>query len=190
MASSIVRTTPSELMKKLQKNRKATRRAVSIGLLRGAHRGKSLMTRNTPVDQGQLKASWRVRKPVGDIVKAELINDAPHAGIVEMGARPHKVSAEGWAAIYEWVRRHFGFTTTVRSGKNKGKQSRMKKVKGDTGEDPGLSEITWGIVKKIEREGQLPTWFVRKRLPQLHNITIQEIVKQLEKMAKKKGGEG
>lgn len=40
-----------------------------------------------------------------------LTNVAPHAGIVEEGARPHKVSKEGIEAIAKWVRRKLRKTT-------------------------------------------------------------------------------
>lgn len=170
---SVVRTTPAKVGALLRRRAKAHKRSVYRGVLAAAHRGKTMIGHHTPSDLGQLSLSWDVREgdPKSNLL-AELLNDAPHAGIVEMGARPHKVSAEGWHAIYQWVERHFD----------------ERDEDGDVdvyGNDPVVSRITWAIVKKIGREGQKPTYFVRDKLPALHQITVKEINHQLAKLAKK-----
>jgi len=156
-------------------------RAVVRGVAMGAHRARAVMVKATPVDQGQLKAGWYVflgwqgvgktKIPAIGAMLAELGNSAPHIGIVELGARPHKTNAEGWAAIYEWARRHFGYTPAG--------GGRMRRIGGDTGEDPFLSAITWGIVKRLEREGQKPTFFVRDNLPTLRRLMGEEISRSI-----------
>ncbi len=137
-----------------------------------------------------LKASWHVVRVVGTSrlgnrggLLAELINDAPHAGIIEHGARPHGVSREGWDAIYEWVRRHFGFTVMG------ARSQKMRGVMGETGEDPVLSEITWGIVKKLKREGQKPTYFIRNSLDECQELAAEEIERAIAEVARGKGDE-
>lgn len=52
-------------------------------------------------DRGIYKNSFRV---VGESV----LNDAPHAPIIEDGARPHPVSEAGVQAIAAWARRKLG----------------------------------------------------------------------------------
>ncbi len=51
--------------------------------------------------QGTYKRGFVARGPVVE-------NDAPHAGVIEDGARPHPVSMEGQQAIKEWAMRKLG----------------------------------------------------------------------------------
>ncbi len=193
---AVNRVSPGQLPKVL--NRKHTRilRAIGRGGLRGAERGRTYIVRQTPVDQGQLKATWKVMpgnpgilqgKPTGiagrlmGVRIAELRNTAPHAGIVELGARPHKTSVEGWLAIYDWVVRHrveLGLVT--KSGKarrvKKGKQAVHAKLPdGGKGLDPEIAGIAWAIVRKIEKKGQEPTYFVKSSLDTLLRIVQLEV---------------
>lgn len=170
---SVIRTTPDKIGKLLQRRAKAHEKGVRRAALSAAHRGKAMIGRYTPSDLGQLSLSWNVRGDAKGALLAELYNDAPHAGVVEMGARPHKVSAEGWGAIYEWVERHFPEARDEEGGVDA------------YGNDPEVSRITWAIVKKIGREGQKPTHFVKNRLRVFHEITIKEINHHLAKLAKK-----
>ena len=170
---SVVRTTPDKVGKLLKRRAEAHKKGVRRAAFSAAHRGKTMIGHYTPSDLGQLTLSWDVRGDSTGPIMAELYNDAPHAGIVEMGARPHKVSPEGWTAIYEWVERHF---------------PDARDAEGDVdayGNDPEVSRITWAIVRKIGREGQKPTHFVRKRIPTFHAITVKEINHHLSKLAKK-----
>jgi len=58
----------------------------------------------SPVDRGMFKNAWqRHHNGQGGW---EVQNTAPYAGIMERGARPHAVSAEGWMSIFRWVLRH------------------------------------------------------------------------------------
>lgn len=137
------------------------------------------MVRITPVDQGQLKNSWRVRASRGTGIGggnlvATLSNDAPHAGIVEGGARPHPVSNEGIAAIHAWVwrnRKDFGFTT--RSGR----------AQGGKGVKAATLGIAYAIANKIKREGQEPTFFVKDSMPVLQKIAAREVAMAIAKLA-------
>lgn len=163
------------------------RQAVEKGTQAGAHRGRALIVRRTPTDQGQLRASWRVvvsavRKGVegfADVKLAELINDAPHITIVELGARPHTVNPEGWTAIYEWVRRHFrsaggGVYAMGSAGRMvpRGKSPIKGPWKGD---DPRVEAITNAIVWRIRKYGQKPTLFVRNSVDELRDVMAKEL---------------
>lgn len=158
------------------------RRAIASGALAGAHRGRALMAKRTPVDMGPLKAGWRVRPGAKEFTGpeatlAELVNDAPHLAFVELGTRPHKVSPEAWLAIYEWVRRHY------RGGKLGGK-GRMRAPRDFTvedarrpfhGPDPVIMQITNAIAWRIRREGSKPTFFVRRSLDELRDLMAAEL---------------
>lgn len=179
MASNVITVDIKALPKLLRSSNERIREGVYAGALAGAHRARGLIVKRTPVDLGGARAGWRVRtvdarpssRARAMVTVAELYNDMPQIVWLEFGTRPHKVSAEGWAAIYEWARRHF-----------RGTGGRMKRgrVTGPfTGADPDLTRITWGIVRKINREGQKPTLFVYKSLDEMRRLMGLEMVRQL-----------
>lgn len=180
----------------LDLNERTVRRAIAVGALAGAHRGRALIVRRTPVDQAQLRASWKV-KPGADEFDgageklAELINDAPHMPTVELGARPHKVSREGWLAIYEWVRRHYRGAVTGAGVKvyTLGGAGTMRPRKNNGGLDPEIERITWAIVTKIKKYGQKATLFVRNSVDDLREVMGYELHREIGRaIAKLKPG--
>lgn len=200
---AVIKTSPAKLGAQLKKRHAATLRAIARGALRGAHRGRAIVVRETPVDQSQLKQAWKVHPGNAALLRgervtwarfiaatlAELRNMAPHAGIVELGARPHKVSAEGWMAIYDWVVRHRQDLGLVNAA-GRSRRARKGKVQvhpglegGGVGLDVEFAGITWAIVKKIEREGQEPTYFVKGSLPLLLQAVEIEVEKAINEVA-------
>ena len=187
------REVPMELGRLDRRIRAALRR----GARAAAQRGRAHLVSKTPTDQGQLKAAWRVRaeSPTFDSdnnVLATIVNDAPHIAIIELGARPHTMSPEGWQAIYDWVRRHF-------RGGSLGGSGRMRpqprggggKFIGSSGPyhgpDPVIAQITNAIVQKIAKYGQKPTLFVKNSLPALEAIMREEIDRAVSAV---RGGQG
>lgn len=182
IVSNTIRIGLDKLPEQLDLGERTIRRAISVGALAGAHRGRALMVRRTPVDQGQLRASWKVTPGVHEFSGvskdlAELINDAPHIAVVELGARPHKTSREGWNAIYEWVRRHF--RAAVGGVYVMGGAGKMTPRAKDGSLDPRVAAITWAIVKKIARDGQKPTLFVRNSVDELREVMAYELQREL-----------
>lgn len=166
------------------------RRAIARGALAGAHRGRALIVKRTPVDMGPLKAEWRVKPGAVDFesgmgeVLATLVNDSKYIGPVENGARPHPVSPEGWAAIYEWVRRHYRGSKS--EGYKLGGKGRMRRQGAGAdpnrpfhGSDPEIEAITNAIVWKIRTQGQKATYFVRNSLEDLKAVMIDELNRAL-----------
>jgi hypothetical protein len=169
------------------------RRAVARGALAGAHRGRALIVKRTPVDMGPLKAGWKVVPGADDFeglseTLATLVNNERHIGPVEIGAHPHPVNPEGWAAIYEWVRRHYrggslGGTGRMRPQK-RDKQGRYTGP-GKVGErpfwgpDPVIREVTNAIVWKLRTQGQKPTLFVKRSLEDLKAVMVGELERAL-----------
>jgi hypothetical protein len=90
-------------------------------------------------DRGTYKNSFAVHTTR---TGASVTNNAPHAGIVELGARPHKVSREGIDSIQGWVKRKLGIKDEAES-----------------------RSIAWAIAKTIELEGQEPRYVMRDALP-------------------------
>lgn len=187
-----------QLPELLERGERAIRRAISAGALAGAHRGRALMVQRTPTDQGQMRASWRVKPGAHEFTGAsttlaELINDAPHLAFVELGTRPHKVNAEGWAAIYEWVRRHHRGGVLGGRGRMRPRRSLFVGMVAFRGDDPVLERITNAIVRKINRYGSKPTLFIANSLEDLRAVMAAELERALTRAqaaARRKGSGG
>jgi hypothetical protein len=82
-----------------------------------------------------------------------VIVDAPHAGIVEMGARPHWVPL---GPLLDWARRH---------AESEAEAQRLAR----------------GTQLKISREGQKPTYWVRRSLPAQKKILKGEVERELKR---------
>lgn len=163
------------------------RRCVEQAARAAAHRLKAHLVAETSrlgvVDMGIYKNSFVVRDKT-------VTNEAPHAGIIELGARPHKVSLQGVIAIAEWVVRKLRLrkerTTAQRSrSKDPTKTHSMRRLKW-----PEAMKIAWAIAKKIEREGQKPRHIMRDALPQARAFFHHELTRRLEKteMSHRTGG--
>lgn len=138
--------TPQGLSAVLRNDLKDRTRGVKRALQRAAEKGVDVLRSATPVDQGAMIEAWRVVVlSNGDLY---IRNNAPHAGIIEAGARPHTVSEAGRLAIQDWAERH-GM------------------------ENPEAA--AWGIVKKIEKEGSRAHWIVRDSLEVLTDIIHEEL---------------
>lgn len=128
-------------------------------LYKAALIGEVIVAQKTPVDKGQAKNAWKV-SPTS--TGADLFNDAPHIGILELGSRPHRPPL---TPILEWVVRKFG--TGKRSFTN------ISEV------EPHLVGIAKAIVRKIEREGTRPHYMVRDSLGKLTAIAKREVERSL-----------
>jgi hypothetical protein len=210
VVTGVIQIDPKRLPAALQRNEEALRAAIARGLTAGLHRGRAIMVRATPTDQGQLRASWevaRVTNSAGGIAKSgnvgELRNRAPHAGIVELGARPHGLSPAGWMALYEWVRRHsdlWGATRMNRAGDmlsgpvQRSRRARTAHARGPLkpyqGPDPVITAITNAIAAKLRREGQKPTYFIRNNLFRVGDAVAQEIRREIDHLVESAGGYG
>lgn len=86
-------------------------KAVQKGLRSAARLSQAVLAQRTPRDRGNAAAAWRnsAHNGDGDVV-AYCLNSCPYIGILEMGARPHKVAWEGQFSIYLWIERHFRLT--------------------------------------------------------------------------------
>ncbi len=192
---TVIRTTPGKLPGQLGRLNQSVRRAIARGALRGAHRGRAIIVRETPTDQSQLKQAWKVSPGSGfgatgskipvTLVLASLDNLAPHAGIVELGARPHRVSAEGIQSIADWAYRNLEFEAAagpVQRGTG-GRRAFDRKTREQMALD-----VAHAIAWKIRHEGQEPTYFVKRNLENLEKAVRVEIDKAIEEVSKRGGG--
>lgn len=145
--------------KEMSKVRKMSARAAT----RAAHRLRAHLRAVTDeigiTDMGTYKAGFRVDG-------TSVVNDAPHAGIVELGARPHNVSREGIEAIARWVRRKLRKMTISK------RTNRLTRVK--YGADEAL-RIAFAIARKISVEGQEPRYVMRDALEVARDLYGQEL---------------
>lgn len=159
----VVRIKAKDFARDLKRRTLATNRAVAEGMRLGAERAKGILIRRTPTDTGRMRNSWKVRPTGmqrGGLREYELINDAPYAGVIEHGARPHSVNREGVSAITAWARRKF-----------------------PSANDQQLRGIVWGIVNKIKRRGQRPTFFVRDSRSDIASAVKAEVDRRIRVIA-------
>jgi len=121
--------------------------AIKRGIASAVLASAEVVARAAPKDLGTLKQSVRgvVQSPGGYVVV-----DAPHAGIVEMGSRPH------WTALKNlipWCVRHSSPEEGVRFAR--------------------------ALQQKIAREGTKPTYFMRKTIPLQRRILKAEVEREL-----------
>jgi len=119
------------------------KRSVARGLVRSLPD----LIRASPVDTGLYAQSWDVE--LGDLEMA-IGNFAPHAPIIEFGARPFKPPI---GPLLAWA----------------------KRVLQDPSQPPDFSPEVWqlaiGTQRKIEREGIKPKAVLRQQIPEiLRNI--------------------
>lgn len=174
-----IRITPKELPAELRARVRGGPVLVRKATYLAAVRGQAYMKSVTKVDRGQLKNAWKAKRVDNGAV---LENSAPYAGVIELGARPHPVGVYVWSLIREWVRRNITYQVKAKSGKNKGKLVTKRHSK----DDEMLDEITWGIVGKIRREGQEPTYFVRNSMPKLQSFFGEIVEDLINKQSKKR----
>lgn len=198
MASSAGPIKLSALPKVLERHGVGTFLAICKGLRAGARAGRTHLVRVTPKDRGMAKAAWKEhdgpRNARPPTPAAWLENSAPYIGILEKGARPHKVSAEGRQAIYEWVLRNFrmigsaseGFAATHGNELHPGQRRRtFRSVQGGEAE---AKRIAFLICRKIAREGTKPGYFVRDSMELLARMAQGEVERCLREMNPGRGG--
>lgn len=117
--------------------------------------GRNRLSQTAKVDMGQLKASLRVERYGSGELNAKIHADAPHAGIIERGARPHAVNAAGIASLTRWAMRKFGLPEDQAKG------------------------IAFAVATKLRREGQKPTWWFKKELPFTQHVLRAEVERML-----------
>lgn len=139
------------------------RAAVETASKRAAQRMKTKLVADTDKsgvnDTGALRSSWRVMMWRGSV---RVYNDAPYAGVIEAGCRPHPVSKAGREAIARWAVRKLG--VSVAESKT----------------------VAFLVARKISREGQKGHWILRKAVPFLKRMLGEEVVRYLNGRGRKR----
>jgi hypothetical protein len=180
--SAIVSIKPGQLAATIRAAGRRNQTAIKRGIRAGAARGVGLLTRLTPVDEGVMKSAWKV---VSGDAGTRIENLAPHAGIIEAGARPHPVSEEGRKAIEGWVRRVVLSSYTTQGGaKATGK---VRKLNSWEKANADVRAIVERIIWKIRTKGAKGHWIVKGSMEELRAFVFEEIERF---MAKAHGGGG
>lgn len=140
-----------------------TERAKRIGAatFEAALLGAEIVAKGAPLDVGALKSSIRARRI--DNKTSEVVADAPHAAVLEVGSRPHMPPLQ---PLIDWVRRHAkSFGVTVRRGRRAAES------------DDKILEIATAIQHAISVRGTRPRWYMRSTLEK-QNRAFAKIVER------------
>jgi hypothetical protein len=135
--------------------------------------GAEVVAKAAPVDVGSLKSSLHARQTGPR--SAELVADAPHAGVVEVGSRPHTPPLQ---PLIDWVRRHHRSFRIRRAAKVRigpartasAQRRRDARVAHNDTREAEIEAVARAIQRKIARFGTRPRWFMRSQLPKLRKI--------------------
>lgn len=149
-----IKVDPRELAVVLRREDDRLRKGIMQAANAAARRLKTYMVRQTDrkgiTDRGIYKNSFVVNKNV-------VSNEAPHAGIVEMGARPHHVGKEGREALALWCMRKLGLSYA------------------------DAQSASWAIAHKIAEVGVEGRYVFRDALPQavqFFHLELTRIIKR------------
>jgi len=185
--------------------------AIRRGMAAGADRGASLLVRKSRGVNymGQYMNSWHVPMRA-DRDRAQVRNDAPHAGIIEAGARKHGVSEDGRKALLQWVLTvvapqpeigplpksradQYAFQNkaalrnarkALRFGFGEGGVKAGKKARANIDAVIKAAEgIVWSICRRLATDGVKGHWIVRDNLPELRRLAQLEIGREIKAAA-------
>jgi hypothetical protein len=134
------------------------------------------------VDMGSYKAGWQVRE-LADETRLE--NNAPHAGVIEGGARPFTPPLQ---PLIDWVERKAG-DLGIASKPFGGRASLSDAQRAEA------KRIAYAIQQKFKREGIKPRYVMRGRLDDAQRAVERAFREYLEHLARPspkdgKGGPG
>lgn len=167
-----------DLPKLLAHTRKVIKKAHQRAILESVAVGAELVATRVPVDTGRLKQSVRLRRK-GKSGFPEIVADAPYAGVIEAGSRPH------WAPLRPllgWVKRKvgrearaMGIRVPSRVGVYRGRSAaawrrynRRSKLRGDFVD--AVLKTARLVQRKIATKGTRAHWFMKRSLPDLRRI--------------------
>lgn len=180
--------TPEQLSKVLANHAKKLPIAFQKGSLKAAHRTRAFLVRNSPVDTGTFKNSWVVVGNGNGVNGGSRVhNFSPIAGIIELGARPHKVNRAGIEALTLWARRKILTGMTRKAYVASGRKP-PKTKKGRSWKDVEAENIAWAIAKKLEKVGQKGTYLVQNNIWVFHGYLEIEVAREVAKILQSKYG--
>ena len=99
---AVIECAPGEIGMRLRMHEQETQAKLKAAVLESAFLGAEVVAQAAPKDMGILKQSVHVERLADG--GAEVVVDAPHAGAIENGTRPHTPPL---APLLAWASRHF-----------------------------------------------------------------------------------
>lgn len=144
----------NDFAKELEKANEERLHEYQRATVEGVAKSLPILIKNSPVDTGLYAQSWDFTATERSVI---LGNTAPHAPIIERGARPFTPPI---APLLAWA----------------------KRVLKDSSQPPNYSDEVWALAKatqqKIAREGIKPRKVLERSLPQI----IANIRREFEKI--------
>lgn len=162
----LIRVEPNRLAMLFKQRETERSRRIGAATLEAALLGAEIVARAAPVDVGSLKTSIRARRV--DPRTAEVVADAPHAAILEVGSRPHLPPLQ---PLIDWVRRHVK-VLKLSSGLGRDSRGRFRSVT-----DEQIVETAIAIQHAISVRGTRPRWYMRSTLEK-QNRAFAKIVER------------
>lgn len=159
---AVFRLDMRQFARDLERRVKEIPREVKRGVIAGAKEGRMVLKSENPKDTGKMREDWSVSSKEGKRIRVKLFNDTPYAGIVEVGARPHAMNAAGIESVKNWAIRKLGATPQE------------------------AERIAYSVSRKIQRQGQKPTYFVRENLEKIVEKTANEVGYKLTQLANRR----
>lgn len=152
--AEIFEVSARDLARKFREVEEKRPQKLVIAIRRAAAAGAEALASVAPVGvTGQFKTKLRATDVPGGAI---IVDDAPYAGVIELGARPYKMGRKGVMAVAEWFQYKLGLSASE------------------------AMRAAYAFRTKVAVEGQKPTYFFRKRLPVLRRILGAEIERVLK----------
>lgn len=186
---STVKIRPGMLGARLRGHGPGMRRAIAAGITISAERARSLLVTKSPVYLGHFKNAWTARSHLGASTVASVTNDAPYAGIIERGSRPHKTSRAAMEALREWVRRKGLVSAIVVKGPRAGARRMVSAKEASKGGryEAEITRVVNAIVRHWEEFGREGLFLVRGNLETFGQWTAKEIREQVNRFLQSPG---
>lgn len=167
MATYVYEVPLGKLEQAMRKHGAEVEKAMMKGLRSGAARAQAdLKANKDPWDRGLYAGAWTLTDPTSRQII--LSNSAPYAGIIERGARPHKVGKAAREAIRAWVLRKGILMAEGKRGPVRVTSRNVNRY------EKLVDQVVWAICAKIAKEGRKPMWVVRSRLPRFRKYAVEE----------------
>lgn len=184
MATAVIQVTPGEVGLQFKKREQAVQRWMEQAMLDSALQVERRVSKDSPVDTGIYKGSWEVVSALqteklspnvasmlrGSRVPVKIVNDAPYAGVLEMGTRPYWPPFE---PLFEWAKRkagdlHIAGLVQISKGALRTTKSGRTKFKGvaslDENDEKALAGFVRAIQVRVSREGFKPKKIMGKQM--------------------------
>lgn len=183
-----IRVAPGAVGKAIRQDAVGLKGAFRKGTLAAAHKARTRLVRDSPVDRGLLKNAWVVQRNAADTIPVQVENSAPYAGVIERGARPGGLYGQkAIEAIAGWVKRKLLKAGPKRGRVKAGPMTPMQNAKA-VDADAEAMRIARAIVERYRKHGRAGKFFVKKLLPHFSQDAHKEVLHAVQQYFLKRRG--